>query len=666
MIIVIFFKYIQIVEEELPSPDEPFNKKSESSIIYADTKDSNTGTNIELYKLFDKENRENLKIEELPEYVKWAILSAEDIDFYEHPGFDITSIVKAFFYYAFGIGEERGGSTITQQLIKQTTLGRERTLDRKIREIILAVKVEQNYSKDQILEMYLNVNNYGGNIYGFKTAAKFYFGKKINELTLAEASLLAIIPQSPAKNSPTLTQNPETSKKRALARKDYVLDQMEKYLEQINAHISDDEQIILQEEIDAAKKEELVFKKPEITINAPHFVFYVEHLLLNGEYNDGKPFSINDLHTGGYKIYTSLNYDLQKIAEQGVAEGIAKYSIKRNGHNGATVITEPSTGKILAMVGSKNFLGPDEGTFFNGQVNITTSLQSMGSTMKPPCYEKAFELGIAAPGFSIPDLPIQIGDYRPKNADGSYTGFRSARIQLQYSRNVPAVILEDIIGVHTYINTLIDFGYYTIEKDPTRYGAALVLGGGDVTMLEHAQGYGVFSNGGYLVKLNPIMKITKHNTDTGKDDLIYERITESKLVADPKAIYMVNHILNYKNGGPASYIDGRDYAGKTGTSDMHIDTVYVGYTPDFVIVGWNGNNDNSPMISGSWGENVTKPWVTNLTKAIAPYFPQKSPFMRPSGITSAHGDLMIEGLLPSNKVFMRYNFNIAENKSDNP
>lgn len=674
--------YLQSITAQLPSPDAPFGKRNEASVIYA-SNTNDDGENEQLYKVFGEENRDYIKIDEVPEYVKWAIVSAEDVDFYDHPGIDIGGIIKALAYELFKIGTPRGGSTITQQLIKQTSLTSDRSYERKIQEIILALQVERLYSKDQILEMYINVNNFGSNVYGLKTAAKFYFNKEVKDLNLAEAAVLARIPQNPVYNSPTLAPDPEDGKERAERGREYVLEQMEKNLNKINDHIESDDNIIVMDEIEEAKTYELKYEKPRINIKAPHFVFYIQKLLTQRNYNNGVPFELSQIQTGGYKIYTTLDMNVQRIAEEEVLNGVNKYAKPYGGNNGAAIITRPASGDIVAMVGSKSYDAESEGKLFDGKVNVTDTLQSMGSTMKPVGYYKAFELGISSPGSYLPDVEIQLGNYKPKNYNNAFNGpieGATARRQLVLSRNIPAIILLDAMGLKNYIDTLIKWGYTTVEANPTGFGPSTILGGGDVTMIEHAQAYGVFSNGGQLVKLDPIQKITKYNPESGEDEVVYEKEVKKEPVADQRAIYMVNHILNYKNGGPGQNIDGRDYAGKTGTTEFTKDLVYAGYTPDFVVIGWNGNNDNTSMSGRGFGENVAKPWVIDLSKRIAPYFPEKTPFARPGGLNSGNacnevkesdglacaesgGDLLIEGKLPPPYIFKK-KFKVCSDQPD--
>lgn len=646
--------YLKFVTTQLPSPDNPFKNKPESTFILASNTNEKNENEV-LYTIFGDENRETISIEEVPDHVKWTVLAAEDIDFYNHRGFDLGGIYKAFLNYSLDVGSTRGGSTITQQLVKQTTLTNEQSIDRKLKELGISIEVERKYSKDEILEMYLNVNNYGSNIYGIGTAAKFYFGKNIKDLTLAEAATLAQIPRSPVYYSPTLAPDPNLGKQNAFDGRNYVLKQMENNLEKINSYIENDDNIILKEEIEAAKHEVLVYKEPRVGIKSPHFVFYVEELLTKNNYNNGKPFELAELQTGGYKIYTTLDTNIQKIAEEEVVSGIDNISSKYGGYNGAAVITRPSTGDVLAMVGSKDYNLTDN-KYIDGQVNITTSLQSMGSTMKPFVYYKAFQLGIVSPGSYLPDVPVNINGYKPQNWDTKFKGNVRAtpRMQLRESRNTPPIMLVDQMGVNNYIDTMVSFGYQTIDSRRSEFGHSIVLGGGEVTMLEHAQGYGVFANNGNLVEINPITKITRTDPKTHEEILVYERVIKKVPVADHRAVYMVNHILNYKNGGPGQYVDGRDYAGKTGTSELHKDNSFVGYTPDFVIVGWNGNNQNQPMAYNSWGENVPRPWVIKLSQSIASYFPEKTPFQRPGGLTSYKSDIAIEGIVPDEKIFSKY------------
>ncbi|HEX9804804.1 MAG TPA: transglycosylase domain-containing protein, partial [Candidatus Dojkabacteria bacterium] len=344
---IFFLRYIKGITTELPSPDNPFRGKDQTSIIYA-SNDNENGEKEILYTVFGEENRELVKIEEVPEIVKWSVLAAEDIDFYNHSGVDPGGVYKAATNYFLDTGESRGGSTITQQLIKQTTLGDEYSVDRKFREMLLAMEVEKLYSKDQILEMYLNVNNYGSNVYGIKTAAKFYFGKELSELTLSEAAIIARIPQSPVANSPTLSPDPKEGQKKALEGREYILSQIENNLDKVNSFIQNDSNLFNLEKIQAAREEIPSYLQPKISIQAPHFVFYVEEVLTTKPYNNGTPFTLNELQSGGYRIYTTLDTNIQEVALKNVQDGVNRYGMPYGGHNAAAVVTDPKTGDVLA------------------------------------------------------------------------------------------------------------------------------------------------------------------------------------------------------------------------------------------------------------------------------------------------------------------------------
>ncbi|MBN1331641.1 penicillin-binding protein [Candidatus Dojkabacteria bacterium] len=670
--IVLVLWYVQQISKDLPSPDEPFGSKNSASVIY----DRN---GEQLYKVYGNENRDPL---ELPEDGKitdvvtnemvWAVLAAEDIDFYQHPGFDVTSTTKCAFKNAAGTSG-CGGSTITQQLVKQTVLTNEKKIERKVKELILALQVERKYSKDQILAMYMTVAPMGSNVYGVNTGARFYFGKDLDELTLAETAVLASLPQNPSVLSPTLSTDPEGSKEKLDTRKNYVLDQMLKYKNKINREVGDD-QFITEEKIEEARNQELVYIEPRIDIKAPHFVFYVQKLLQERGYNDGVPFTLADLETSGLKIYTTMDYELQKSAEKQVLEkGVGKYGAQYGSKNAGMTVVRPSTGEVLVYVGSKDYFAEKEGKLFDPKVDLLTSLQQPGSSAKPITYYNAFNTAVAAPGTQLMDIPIEIGNYKPKNSDGSFSGIHSARYHLVHSKNIPAIELLMATGVAQYIDTAKTFGYTTFGE-PSNYGPAITLGAADVKPIEHAEAFGVFANGGDHVQHEVIMKIEDKN---GK--VIYEADPQKERVADERAIYLVNDVLK---GVPVDGInnfkgDGRQVAAKTGTSESQIDTWYALYSPDFVAIGYLGNNDNTPMRSGAFGSTSVKPWVQEYMSSILAYFPEKTAFSRPGGITQkqicqeisgskvceGESDLMIEGKEPPVYI-ARKNFTVCDDQQD--
>lgn len=667
--------YVQKITKDLPSPDAPFGTKNAASVVY----DRN---GVQLYKFIGEADRDPLELpadgklnEVVPNQVIWAFLSAEDINFYQHPGFDITALVNCSVKNLAGTSN-CGGSTVTQQLIKQTVFSPERRLKRKVKELVLAMQVERIYTKDQILAMYLTVIPMGGDVYGVNTGARFYFGKELKDLTLGETAILASLPQNP-NLSPTLSTNPEKTEPLLKARQNYVLDMMLKHKDKINKAVGDD-QFITEAKIETARKEVIAYKDPTIDIKAPHFVFYAKDLLEQRNYNNGKPFTEAELKNGGYKITTTLDYELQKTAERYVKnEGVGNYGKKFGASNAALVTLRPSTGEVLAYVGSKDYNAKKEGKKFDPQMDILTSLQQPGSSAKPITYYNGFEAGVVSPGTKILDIPIKIGNYTPKNSDGTFSGLQTVRYHLVQSRNIPAVQVVMAVGVDKYIKTAQSFGYTTFT-DPANYGPAITLGAVDVKPVEHAQSFGVFANGGDFVQNEVVLKITDR-----KGNVIYQAKPEKKRVADPKAIYMVNDVLKgVPVATPNKYFgDGRDVAAKTGTSNDNRDNWYAFYSPDFVTVGWSGNNDNTPMHryggNQAFGSTNTKPWVQAYMNAIMKYFPQKTKFTRPAGISrkvycsgtgadkvcSDTSDLVIDGKEPP--VYLaKKNFRVCDDQQD--
>jgi len=609
--------YVQALSEDLPSRDDPFGKhKGNTSEIY----DRNGQL---LYRMFGEENHDPVNIEEVPDLLKWSYLAAEDIDFYSHSGVDLKALARCGIINMKSGAIACGGSTITQQVVKQTSLSNEQRLERKIKEVILSLQIEKDRDKDEILEIYLTIAPEGSNIYGVSTAARFYFGKELGELNLAEMAVLASIPQNPTYLSPTKSADTVSSQKRVKERQLYVLDQMEKYQKLINKEYQKqndtDEDLITAEILQEARDFELVYKDPSFEINAPHFVFYAQSMLQSKNYNSGTPFTLSELETGGYKIYTTLNYDYQAYAEQQVLKGVNDYGKAKGGYNASLVAMDPKTGEILAMAGSKDYFAksyPEGCTTgvdckFEPNVNIATTLQSPGSSMKPMVYYEGIMNGIITPGSMMADVPIKIGNYEPKNYEGSFYGMKPARWMLAQSRNIPAIVLVN----HTLNN-------------PSNYGPSIAVGGSEIKLIDHAEAYGVFANEGKHTEHEVILKI-----EDSEGNVIYEHNPVSEQVADPRGVYLINHILNGKNGGPGDSWDGRDISGKTGTSEDQKETLFATYTPEIVAVGWLGNNDNSSMKYGASGGRTTRPWVAEFVKLIGGSIP-KTPFPRPAGITT--------------------------------
>ncbi len=628
--------YLHALNEELPETEEPFNAFGLSSNIL-----DRKGT--ELYRVSDEYYRNPLNLDDVPASVKWAFIAGEDLDFYSHFGFDPAALARCSLSLLDTSDSFCGGSTITQQLIKLTALGNEVTVERKLKEIMLSMKVEDAYLKDQILEQYLSIVPMGSNIYGISAGAEFYFGKQVKDLSLAQAAILASIIQDPIYSSPTLgLPDIETAQAQAKNRQLYVLDQIEKNLENINEQnrlIMNDvelDDVFTAEVVQAAREEELTYKSPVFTNKkAGHFVDYVQQLLLTRPYNNGENFTAAEIALGGYTIYTTLDYDMQKLAEQTVKQAAESAESTYKGYNAAMLTLQPNSGEVLVMVGSKDYAGSSErcsktrGCKFTPQVNIMTTKQSPGSSTKPFGYYEAYRKGKLYTGSLLPDVPIDVGGgYDLKNWNGTFFGVSpktTAAKMLCESRNLPAVTALETVGIPAYLATMKRFGY-TTYNDSTDYGHSVILGGSDVYGIEHAQAYGVFANQGYFVQHEVIRKIVDRD-----GNVVFEHKPEARPIGDARAAYMLNYSLD--NCFQASW-DGRDVGAKTGTSQNNADAWTVIYSPDFVTVGWMGNNNNDPMTQNAFGVSAVMPWLKNYMKQVGEtsYFKAKTPFKRPDGL----------------------------------
>lgn len=588
-----------------------------------------------LFDIFAEENRTPVPLSDIPKYVQQATIAIEDKDFYHHGGISpIGGMMRAFYATVTG-SPLQGGSTITQQLVKSALLTPERTVTRKIREIILAFWVEILYPKDKILEMYLNQVPYGGTAWGIETASEKYFGETVKDLTLAQASLLSALPQAPTLYSP-FGARPELAK----SRQREVLRRMTQ------------DGYITQEQADSAFAEELRYKN-EPNIKAPHFVMYVKQELADR-------FGEALVERGGLKVTTTLDLDLQEYAQATVASEI-KAIARLHVTNGAALITRPATGEILAMVGSTNYFASPSGNF-----NVTTALRQPGSSIKPINYAIGLDKHIVTPATMFLDIPtcfanINQPNYCPKNYDGKFHGPVQLRMALGNSYNIPAVKM-------LYLNTLRDmvasasaFGLDTLT-DPDRYGLSLTLGGGEVRMTDMAESFGVFANSGIRKDLVSILKVTDKNGKTlleHKDPNLNKEIPsllflQGTHVVSPETAFLISHILLDNNArqdafGPSSslFIPGHAVSVKTGTTDDLRDNWTIGYTPQYLVATWVGNNDNSQMnsalVSGVTG---AAPIWNKIMKKILAGKPDVWP-KQPDGIVGAQ-ICVITGLQPPN------------------
>lgn len=625
---ILFFIYIFIFKD-LPSP----NKLSVYDVPLS-TKIYDRNGKL-LYDIFAEENRTYVPLTDIPVVVRQATIAIEDKNFYKHQGINpIGGMLRAA--VASIIGHQlQGGSTITQQLVKSALLTPERSITRKIKEIILAFWLEIIYPKDKILELYLNQVPYGGTAWGIGTAAEKYFGKSVKDLTLGESTLLAGLPQAPTLYSP-FGAHPEYSKKR---QQDVIRRMME-------------DGYITKDQAQRAEKEQLKFIPPQ-NIKAPHFVMYVKDQLETA-------YGQRMVEQGGLHVYTTLDINLQDYAQATVASEVQKLK-SYNVTNGAAVITRPSTGEILAMIGSIDYFATPSGNF-----NVTTALRQPGSSIKPINYAIGIEKKIVTPATMFVDEPTCFSStgqplYCPKNYDNSFHGPVQLRFALGNSYNIPAVKMLYLNTVSDMIASASAFGLTSL-KDPSKYGLSLTLGGGEVRMIDMSSAFSVFANSGVRKDLISILKIIDKNGKTlfeQKDPNIQKTNPSQLLINGPRVVsaetaFLISHILLDNNARSAAFgsssnliIPGHTVSVKTGTTDDLRDNWTIGYTPYYLIAVWVGNNDNSRMnpwlVSGVTG--AAPIWNKLMTKVLENK-PDAWP-KQPDGIVGAQ-ICTITGLLPPN------------------
>jgi 1A family penicillin-binding protein len=557
-----------------------------------------------LYDIHQDVKRTNIPFEEMSPYIKNATVAIEDSEFYNHGGIRVTSIIRAVLANALGTGRTQGGSTITQQLVKNALLTQEKSYTRKIKEWVLAIKIDRSLPKDKILEYYLNEAPYGGNIYGIEEASKTYYGKAAADLTLAEAAYLAAIPQSPSVLSPY-----GRNRQRLEDRKNLVLSRMHEL-----GFITDGEY--------AASKSEVVAFLPQATqgIRAPHFVFFIKQYL-------EEKYGSELVENGGLNVITTIDADLQQKAEDIVKEGALQNEKDWGGENAALVAIDPKTGQILSMVGSRDYFDKE----IDGNFNVATANRQPGSSFKPFIYATAFNKGFT-PDTVLFDLPTEFQTtcdaygkavrgsqsdcYMPQDYDGKYRGPMSLRNALAQSINIPAVKLFYLAGLRDSLQTAEEMGITTLT-DPSRYGLTLVIGGGEVTPLDIASAYSVFANDGIR---NPYTGIMQVKDVSGR--ILEEFAPDPKEVLPKNTALTISDILSdnvartptFGSNSPLN-IPGHDVAVKTGTTNNNKDAWTIGYTPSIAVAVWAGNNDNKAMKKG--GSAVAGPiWNKFMNEAL--------------------------------------------------
>ncbi len=613
-LLIFIFVGIPVFALTLPSPEKVVRKEGFSTKIL----DRNGEV---LYDVYKDQKRTPVELEEISDWAKIATISIEDKNFYEHQGFDPIGILRGILRL-FTRGRAQGGSTLTQQLVKNVLLSSERSLTRKIREFILAIQIERKYSKDEILKMYLNEAPYGGAIYGIEAASESYFGKSAKDLNLIESAILAGIPQRPTYYSPYSEEK---------AYKDRT--------KQVLRRMKEDGKITPEQEKQALEDLESVeIRERGASFRAPHFVLYVQKIL-------EERYGEESVEQGGLKVTTTLDLSIQEEAQKIVAEEISKVE-KVHITNGAAVVINPQTGEILAMVGSKDFNASD----YDGQVNVTLSLRQPGSAIKPFTYVTAIKKGYTASSLLM-DVPTKFyggegqPDYEPVNYDGKYRGPVQVRYALGNSINIPAVKMLALVGIKDVLQTAYEMGIRSLEPTPenlSRLGLSLTLGGGEVRLLDITDAYSAFLNGGFRVDPVAILKVE----DQKGKVLEQAKLDKGKRVLTPEQAYMMVDILSDNDARKDVFgtnsllsIPGRQVAVKTGTTNDKRDNWTIGGNMDVVVGVWVGNNDNSPMLQVASGVSGASPiWRRILLKALEGK-PPKS-FEVPGGIVTAAVDLV--------------------------
>ncbi len=571
-----------------------------------------------LYEIHGEERRTVIPLSAIPDQMEQATIVAEDDNFYKHIGLDGRGILRAFIKNITSGDITQGGSTITQQLVKNSILTSERTFGRKIKEAVLAILLERRYAKDEILELYLNQIPYGANAYGVESAAKTYFAKPAKELTLAEAALLAALPKAPTYYSPYGSRKDEL-----LSRRNWILDRLA------------EKGFISKEEAEQTKRSSLGVVPPtQRSIRAPHFVFFVREYL-SAKYDE------EFVERGGLKVITTLDWKLQEEAEKVIKEGAEQNEKTVGAANAALVAIDPKTGDILAMVGSRDYweqpkpdgCRPGIDCKFDPHVNVAIRLRQPGSAFKPFVYATALKKGYT-PETVLFDVPTEFNVncnadgsappginpkdcYHPQNYDGRFRGPVTLRQALAQSLNLPSVKLLYLAGIGESIQTGRNLGITTLDS-PERLGLTLVLGGAEVKLLEMVSAFGAFAADGVLRPYTPILKV-----ENSQGQVLEERQEIAIPALDTQVTRTLNSILSDNNAripifNPQSslYFSNRQVAAKTGTTQDYRDTWVIGYTPAIVAGVWAGNNDNSAMNQTAASVMVAGPVWHNFMERV--------------------------------------------------
>ncbi|OGM90262.1 hypothetical protein A3J77_00185 [Candidatus Wolfebacteria bacterium RBG_13_41_7] len=621
--------------QELPNPEEFIDGQ-----IIQSTKIYDRTGEVLLYEVHGDQKRTVISFNETPQYAREATLAIEDQNFYQHAAMDWKGTLRALITNIATGEMSQGGSTITQQLARNTFLTAEKTIQRKIKELILANWIEEKYSKDKILELYLNQIPYGTNAYGIEAASQTYFNKPAKDLSLAESATLAAMIQAPSYYSPWGTHTDEL-----INRRNYVLEQMYKL------------GFIDEQERESAQKTKLNFASQNIgTIKAPHFVMMVKGYL-------GQKYGEDIMEKGGLKVITTLDWGLQQLAEAVVEKGASRNTDLYQGKNAALVAQDPKTGQILALVGSKDYFNKD----IDGNFNVAVQgLRQPGSSFKPFAYVTAFEKGYS-PNTIVFDLPTEFSSYtnicplvnvnyndenplcfHPQNFDGDFRGPVNLRNSLAQSINIASVKVLYLAGLNDTIKTAQNFGISTLT-DPGRYGLSLVLGGGEVKLIDMVGAYSIFSQEGIKHNQSIILAV-----DSAKGDVLEKYLDQAARVIDQQYPKIVNNILSdnearaglFQTSLSLTIFPGRDVALKTGTTNDYKDAWTLGYTPSLVVGVWAGNSDNTPMQKHAGSILAAVPIWSEFMNTVLQNYPMEF-FNKPEEIVEnkpvMNGEYIIDG-----------------------
>ncbi len=609
----LFVGYLWI-KQTLPTTEDILNRDiAQSTKIY-----DRTGTHL-LYEIAENEKRTIVPIEQIPQTLIDATITAEDRQFYNHNGINYFSIARSIYEDIKCGCKAQGASTLTQQMVRNVILTLDKTVIRKVKEILLAYAVEDKFTKAEILSLYLNQIGYGGANYGVQSASQAYFSKDVKELTLAESATLAAMPKQPSR----YLRDPELLK----TRRDWVLNNME----ELGYASHDDVATAL------ASETPVVAKLSNIT--APHFVLWVKDQLET-------VYTEREVETGGLNVITTLDYSKQMAAEAAVTANVTAKGEIYGFNNASLLAIDPKTGQVLAMVGSADYFNDE----IHGQVNVTEQALQPGSSMKPLIYAASWEKGYT-PNTILWDvdtvIPTETGPYNPHNYDNGEHGYVTMRKALQGSLNIPAVKAMYLVGVDSALTFLQRMGYTTLE-DRSRFGLSLVLGGGEVTMIDHLRAYGTLANGGSQQTTTGILKVTD-SSGTILEEWRAEEHPGTQVI-DRNIAHTVSNVLSDNNArsyvfgvNSALQLGGRPVAAKTGTTSDFNDAWTMGYTPSLAAGVWVGNTDGTTMKKNSEAVFVAAPmWKEFMQKALD----GTSIEAFPTPTIASTGKAMLDGNIP--------------------